>query len=359
MSNVTQIVTNYAVPTGDFVREWLEENELSQADLARAMGVSAKHVSKLLAGASLSPDVALKLELVTGIPARIWLQQEATYRADVARLGLEESLVGEKELAKEFPVSELRKMGVLSSTMLRPGVVLMELMAFFGVGSLDGLRTRTQPVPAFRQDQAHPVKPGSVQAWLRLIELELKSQDPLSVPYDEEKFRALLPQIRALSVSPPEHFGAKLVEMLADVGVRLLYVKEVPGVRAHGCTQWYDGNPVITLTLRGKDDGKFWFTAFHEFGHVLLHPRNEVMIQADAEPATAAEGEADQFARDSLIPPTVLPALRALKSKSEIRRFASQIGTCPGVVVGRLHHEKLWPHSHGADLYLRMSIVDE
>jgi plasmid maintenance system antidote protein VapI len=173
MSNVTQIVTNYAVPTGDFIREWLEENEFSQADLARAMGVSAKHVSKLLAGASLSPDVALKLELVTGIPARIWLQQEATYRADVARLGLEESLASEKELAKEFPVSELRKLGVLSSTMRRPGVVLMELMAFFGVGSLEGLRTHAQPVPAFRQDQAHPVKPGSVQAWLRLIELEL------------------------------------------------------------------------------------------------------------------------------------------------------------------------------------------
>lgn len=359
MSNVTQIVSDYAVPTGDFIREWLEENELSQADLARAMGVSAKHVSKLLAGASLSPDIALKLEFVTGIPARIWLQQEATYRADVVRLGLEESLTNEKELALEFPIAELRRMGVVSATMRRPGVVLMELMAFFGVGSLEGLRTRSQPVPAFRQDQAHPVKPGSVQAWLRLIELELKALDPLAEEYNEEKFRALLPHIRALSVSPPEHFGSKLVEMLAGVGVRLLYVKEVPGIRAHGCTQWYEGSPVITLTLRGKDDGKFWFTAFHEFGHVLLHRGNEVMIQADGEPATAAEGEADDFARNALIPPTALPALRILKSKAEIRRFASQIGTCPGVVVGRLHHEKIWPHSHGADLYLRMSIVDD
>lgn len=358
MSNVTQIVTNYAVPTGDYIREWLEENELSQADLARAMGVSPKHVSKLLAGATLTPDVAVKLELVTGIPARIWLQQEATYRADVARLGLEESLAAEKELAKEFPVAALRKLGVISSTMHRPGVVLMELMAFFGVASVDGLRIRTQPVPAFRQDQAHPVKPGAVQAWLRMIELELKSLDPLAEEFDEERFREVLPQIRALSVSPPEHFGDKLVEMLADVGVRLLYVKEIPGVRAHGCTQWYEGHPVITLTLRGKDDGKFWFTVFHEFGHVLLHPHNEVMIQADGEPATAAEGEADQFARDALIPPAKLAALRALKSKAEIRHFASQIGTCPGVVVGRLHHEGIWPHNHGADLYLRMSIAD-
>lgn len=359
MSNATEIVTDYAVPTGEYIREWLEENELSQADLARAMGVSAKHVSKLLSGASLSPDVALKLEMVTRIPARIWLQQEATYRADVARLGLEESLIEEKALASEFPIAELRKMGIISSNMRRPGMVLMELMAFFGVGSLDGLRTRSQPVPAFRQDQAHPVKPGSVQAWLRIIELELKALDPLQEQYDEEKFLTLLPQIRALSVSPPEHFGAKLVEMLADAGVRLLYVKEIPGIRAHGCTQWYEGRPVITLTLRGKDDGKFWFTVFHEFAHVILHRGNEVMIQADGEPATEAESEADEFARNTLIPPTALPALRALKSKSEIRRFASRIGTCPGVVVGRLHHEKLWPHNHGADLYLRMSIVDD
>lgn len=359
MINSVAAETDYAVPTGDFIEEWLEENNVSQAELARRMGVSAKHVSKLVAGARLTETIALKLEFVTNIPARIWMGYEATYRADVARLGLEAELASEKNVAALFPVRELRQMGIISATMRRPGILLMELMGFFGVGSLDGLKSRAQPVAAFRQDSAHPVDPAAVQVWLRLIELELASLDPLDHKYDRNAFLGLLPEIRSLSLRSPEEYGSELPKMLAEVGIRLMYKSEIKGIRAHGATQWIDGHPVIALTTRGADDGKFWFTLFHEFGHVLNHAHNELFIQNDnGDGGSILEAEADDFASNTLVPKSKVHHLYALRSSRDVQNFAASIGVCPGIVLGRLHHDGLWPHQNGRSLYKRLRIAD-
>ncbi|OIH83515.1 hypothetical protein BLJ79_15760 [Arthrobacter sp. UCD-GKA] len=351
--------SDYAVPTGEFIEEWLEENNMSQAELARRLNVSPKHVSKLIAGARLTETVAMKLELVTGVPARIWLSYEATYRADIARLGLEAELAAEKDVAALFPVKELRQMGIITETMRRPGILLMQLMGFFAVGSLEGLKSRAQPLAAFRQDAAHPVDPAAVQVWLRLIELELASLDELESRYNREAFLELLPEIRALSLKSPEEYGSLIPQMLGDVGIRLIYKSEVKGIRAYGATQWIGGHPVITLTTRGDDEGKFWFTLFHEFGHVLHHPHNELFIQnQDGDGGSILEAEADGFASDYLIKPGMAKRLGSLRSLQEVREFAAAIGVCPGIIVGRMHHDGIWPYQNGRGLYKRLAIND-
>lgn len=77
---------DYVVTAGDFVADWMETEGINAAELARRLGVSPKHVSELLSGkAPLSHPLALALERVTGIPARIWNQYESGYRSDLAR----------------------------------------------------------------------------------------------------------------------------------------------------------------------------------------------------------------------------------------------------------------------------------
>ena len=77
---------DYAVSPGDHIEEWLDDQGINAAELARRLDVTPKHVSELLSGkAPLSATVALGLERVTGIPARIWNRFEAGYREDLAR----------------------------------------------------------------------------------------------------------------------------------------------------------------------------------------------------------------------------------------------------------------------------------
>lgn len=354
--------TDYAVPTGEYIAEWLEESGISQAELARRMGVTPKHVSKLLAGAPLTPDVATKLELVTGIAARIWLSQEATYRADVARLSLTEELVAAKGLAASFPLSHLRKIGRISGTLKKPGALLMELLAFFQVGSVDALRqVIARQAVAYRQGTAHAVDEYALATWLKLGEMEAAASTEDLPPFDHAVLEDLLPDIRRLSVRPTKTFGAELVALLAKSGVQLIYVPEVQGARMYGATRWINGRPVIALTARGRNDGQFWFTLFHEIGHVLLHQDQRTHIRpADADvDADPAEREANVFASLKLIPRSQEQQLRSLKSKQQVRAFADSIGVSPGVVVGRLWHDKLWDYRAGHDLCLRLVIVDD
>ena len=78
--------TDYAVSAGEFIEEWLNENNMTQAELTLRMGLSPRYVSRLIAGVPLTDTFAMGLELVTGVPAQIWLSFEKTYRNDVKRI---------------------------------------------------------------------------------------------------------------------------------------------------------------------------------------------------------------------------------------------------------------------------------
>jgi len=101
---------DYVVPTGDFIEEWMEEEGINTAELARRLDVSRKHISELLRGkAPLSHDMALRLENTTGVPARIWTLHETGYQAALARQAADAKLIAQYDRAKEFPLDYLRK----------------------------------------------------------------------------------------------------------------------------------------------------------------------------------------------------------------------------------------------------------
>jgi HTH-type transcriptional regulator/antitoxin HigA len=78
---------DYAVAPGETVREFLDELGMTQRELATRLDLSPKHVNQLVQGlVPLSSEVASRLELVTGMPARLWLRLEADYQATRQRL---------------------------------------------------------------------------------------------------------------------------------------------------------------------------------------------------------------------------------------------------------------------------------
>jgi HTH-type transcriptional regulator/antitoxin HigA len=78
---------DYAVPPGDTIREFLDDLGMSQRQLAVRLDLSPMHVNQLIQGlVSLSPDVAQRLEFVTGMSARMWNRLEADYQSELQRL---------------------------------------------------------------------------------------------------------------------------------------------------------------------------------------------------------------------------------------------------------------------------------
>ncbi|MCA9682079.1 MAG: HigA family addiction module antidote protein [Myxococcales bacterium] len=82
----TSFHPDWVSPPGDTIADALEEQGMTQADLAIRTGFSRKHVNDLIRGrATITADTAMRLESVVGGSARFWLDREVQYREAMAR----------------------------------------------------------------------------------------------------------------------------------------------------------------------------------------------------------------------------------------------------------------------------------
>ncbi|MCT2987751.1 helix-turn-helix domain-containing protein, partial [Propionibacterium freudenreichii] len=193
---------DYAVSPGEHIREWLDDHGINAAELARRLDVTPKHVSELLSGkAPLSATVALGLERVTGIPARIWNRFEAGYREDLARLAESDRLAAQFEQAKHFPLAYLRKWKYISAPARDKAGTVRDLLSLFGIAHLDAFdATWVHGKVAYRRVTLATDKVYERATWLALGEraAEVESLGD----YDRAGLDALIPQLRALTARP-------------------------------------------------------------------------------------------------------------------------------------------------------------
>jgi HTH-type transcriptional regulator / antitoxin HigA len=155
-------------PPGETLRELLEERGIAQADLAVRMGRPKKTVSEIVNGkAAITPETALELELVLGVPATFWNARERDYRTWLARREQEQRFAHECEWAKLFPLRAMTKLGWLPSTRDKASQV-RSLLEFLGVNSSEQWSEifRSYQV-AFRHSTAFKSDVYALSAWLR------------------------------------------------------------------------------------------------------------------------------------------------------------------------------------------------
>lgn len=349
MNSSNPYTPDYAVSPGDVLDEHCEAAGLTQAELAQRLGFSPKHVNRLLAGLEpVTPETALKLEAVFGLPARVWLALEARYREHLARAEQHASLVDEQPWLDRLPHRALAKLGWIPSGLRGPERV-RSLRAFFGVGSLNYLPDVWGGVQAaYRKTEAFQSHEWALLAWLAQGEREAEHLDCNA--YDQAALRAALPEIKALSRLPGVDFAQPLVARCAALGVAVVLLQAPDGARVCGATRWLSKDKVLVqLSLRYKTDDQLWFTLFHELGHVLLHGKREQFIDFEkARDLSAQEQEANDFAARTLVAPDALVRFIAAADfrVATVKAFAQQQGVAPGIVVGQLQHRRELPFNH-------------
>jgi len=343
--------TDYAVPPGETLLELLEERGMSQRDLARRTGLSPKHVNKLLHGlVPLSADVAVRLERVTGVPSDFWNRREAGYRSDLERIRAKRDLSADVAWLQDFPVRELVGRDVLPAEPADKVSRVEQMLAWFGVASVDAWEDVYEELAcAFRTSKVYEAKPKALATWLRLG--EIAAEDIYCAPYDRRRLEAALPSLRELTLLDPDTSRGQMRDICAACGVAVVFVPELAGSRASGVARWLTpAKALIQLSFRYRTDDHLWFTFFHEIAHVLRHGKTDVWIEATSSPDNPREAEADSFSRDTLIPRAEARELAGLKTLDDARQFADKVGVAPGIVVGRLQHDNLWPYTQGNQL---------
>lgn len=330
----------YAVPPGRTLQETIDALGMGQRDLSTRAGLSSKHINQIIQGvAPISQETAIRLEQVTGVPARIWNNLEVNYRAQLARLEEKKRLEHDLAWLKKIPTAELIKRGKIEKHTDRV-LLLKAVLGFFGVADVEAWKKIwLSPTVAYRKSAVFQEKSEAMATWLRLGELEARAIS--CVPFDKSRFRAVLREIRAITAEKPEVFEPKMKTLCAEAGVAVVLIPEIKNAPVSGATQWLTPEKArLQLSLRHKTNDHFWFTFFHEAGHILFGGKKEAFIDLN-NAIGKGEREADRFAANHLIPPQRASELNGLKSARAIEAFAKSIGIAPGIVVGRLQHERI------------------
>lgn len=331
-------------PPGVFIREELEARNWSQTELAEIIGRYTGEVSDLIAGKrGITPDIAKALGSAFGTSAHYWMNLDAGYRLQQSTDTETDTIARKARLYELAPIREMVKRNWLEPS---ENIEVLEhnIMRFFGVSDLDA--------PIEFPHAARRGKQGITSAqyaWLyRVRQLAYAVH---AEPFSSQSFGAGMSELKLLL---PSVEGVRRVpKILADTGIRFLIVESLPKTGIDGVTLWLDEtSPVVALSMRYDRVDSFWFTLFHELGHVARRDglKSKVVIDTDLvgdatptdERESRAEIEASCFATECLIKPSDLDSFIArvspLYAKSRIISFAARLGVHPGIVVGQLHH---------------------
>jgi len=353
-----EIHSDLAIPPGEYLEEVLVELGMTKDELARRMDRPAPKLSAIFKGRkAITPETALRLEKVVGVPAHIWTGLESEYRLSLARIQEKqelEQLKSEKPLVTRYRYSELVKMGVLEK-FTRPIDKVLALQHFFGVTSLKAIPGLKRYQAAFRTGKRVPKgsRPEAIASWLRMG--ERAAAQIHCAPFNPNTLDKAVASIRKMTCQTPEQFQESLHKILAASGVALVLCPHMPSSGIHGATFWMGSDKaVVMMTIRYKWADIFWLSLFHELGHVLLHGRSAVVLEGDngdAQP-NKREDQANKYAADTLIPAKIYKDFISNDSHypEDIKAVADRIGIAPGIVVGRLQNDGLLKPSWHNDL---------
>ncbi len=325
-----------AIPPGETIKEQLKNRGLTQKEFAERMGYSEKHISRLINGyVELTPGLAVRLESVLGLSAKFWLNLEAEYRINLERVKYENEIQEDIALLRLFPYNEAAKNAWVKVTRNSEEKVI-ELRRFFEVALLKNINNLAIPGIAYRAVNKDEHNDYALAIWAQAARLQARKID--APPINIKKLKEILGEIRALTVRPPEEFCDKLRELLLNCGIVLVFLPHLKGSFLHGASFVDSKHIVLGLTVRGKDADRFWFSLFHELGHIL---NGDIFNEKNKVDKNDQEKLADSFARDILIPQSELDIFCRNNNFTEcgIRTFAYKVGIAPGIVVGRLQKE--------------------
>ena len=329
--------------------------------MAQSMDLSVDEFDDLLTGKfALTASVANRLESVLGASAAFWLRREEQYREQLAELteGIDPDNAEYKAWLKSLPIKQMVELGWIDEAADKK-TKLRECLEFFGVPNLDAWnRTygETREAAAFRTTDAHVESAPATAAWLRRGEVLADQIDCRD--WNPELFEKQLSKVRELTLLPnPADFIPRLQRLCAEAGVAVVIVKAPPGCRASGATFFSTPTKaVLLLSFRYLSDDQFWFSFFHEAGHLVLHYDMESLILETTTdgPKSPMEEEANQFAAEHLIPQAFQQRMpEAAKSMFGIARLARDAGVSKGIVVGQMQHRGLVKRSHYNNLKTR------
>jgi len=340
MTSTASDQPRWASPPQESILSLLHEKGLSVEDLSDRLPLSDTETRRFIEGqVPMTLEIAEALHLLIGGSARFWMTRASHYVESV-------NWIDADHLAHGMPLRDAARFGWIdeSGDWVETAQRVLE---YFGVRDATEWRRRYQSSLAgaqYRVSKAFEANELAVITWMRQVE---RTADTLGLDeWNPSSFRGALQAARKLTrIKNPETFYPRLQSLFRSVGVAVVIERPPTGCSINGATfETRGGSKVIGLTARHRSDDVFWFTFFHEAGHVLEDDLTEPIIDdLEDETLTKAEIAADRFAEAELLQGYELSPKDG-RSHTDVIRLAARLGIAPGIIVGQLQHRDLLSH---------------
>jgi len=345
MSNIVNYSDIMAFHPGYYVAEIVEDMGITQDEFATRLGTTGKTLSKLMNGQiNLSNDLAKKLSAMLGSSVEFWLNLQTAYEEKIIEIERKKELDAQAAVVAMIDYSFFEKVANLPATRVMSEKIA-NLCKYLVVSDL---RILAQPdfLANFRTGISTTEEKNIVnaQAWLQTALNYAKTIK--TEPFNAEKLKAYLPEIRSMTLQDPAVFLPRLHSIFAECGVAFVLLPHLKNSGINGVVKWTSNDRVVlAMNNRRAYADTFWFSLFHEIKHVLQQKIKTVFVSSSSQEMkvmdTRLETEADEFAQNYLIPAKDYRRFAPNKytSDAQIVEFAKSINIHPGVVAGRLQHD--------------------
>ncbi len=340
---------------GVFIQAELKKREWGQVALAEILGRPVAAVNEVIKGKrALTPEMAVALGRAFGQPAELWAHREAAYRLTLVKDAPDDETARKARLFEAAPIKDLQRRGWIDPDAQTADAIEAELTKFLGANPLSDT---TPPAALARQTLPAAEFSNAQRAWL--IQATRLARCTNARAYRKENLEAAMPRLRKMALKPEN--AAKVPIALAEAGVRLVVIEDLPKTKIDGAAFFLDedaGKPVVALSLRIDRMESFWHTLGHELRHILnadpLSLDSDLVGERRERLVNEMERRADTEAAHWLIPEPDIKSftLRAKPwfTKEAIQPFASRMGVHPSIVVGHLQHLEVIGWDRHADI---------
>jgi len=341
----------------------LKEMGMGNKEFSVRVGKPEKTITAVTNGSSsITAEMAVKFEDVLKIPASFWLNRQRNYDEYLARVKRVQDVENATDWAKSFPYAAMAKLGWIVPTRKIEEKVeaLFDYFGFSNHTAWENYYFKQELKVSFRISLAHTNEAMAVSAWLRKGEIQAKLIE--APAYDASLLKKSLVDIKTIMANHPDSFFTELQAICLQAGVKVVYTPCLPKAPIHGSTRWLGDTPIVQLSARYRTNDKFWFTLFHELGHILLHGKKYISIENvkydDLD--MVKEREADDFAIKHTF--SVEQEQEVLNTKplyeSHIIEFAEKFNTHPALIIGRFHKKELLPYYIGREFIESINLDD-
>lgn len=341
---ITGISRDLLIHPGETLGDILIERGITQADLASRTGVTPAYVCNVIGGKKdISAKFAFALEYALGVSKSFWINLQANYDAELLEINELETITEEERNARNCLKDIVKYLRDIKKLPQKESVddSILSLRKVLQISNIDNLKSLI-PEGAFRLSTKSKLDPYVIGAWIRLCQIAGENRR-VSTQFDIKKIDELVAKTKKIMCTEGEDVQNSLTKLFGEYGIDFSVVRNFRGAPVQGyISKKGDGTYQMVLTIRGAYADIFWFSLFHELGHIVNGDVVGSINFIDYDKESDMEKKANEFASTSLIDPAAYDRFVAYAdfSFNAIEKLAKSQNIRPYMVIGRLQREK-------------------